>query len=69
MAVREVLKMGNPTLRVKCDPVDPAEIKTPEFQELIQDMFDTMDAEEGIGIAAPQNWCHQTSRHCRSATR
>ena len=54
MAVREVLKMGNPTLRVKCDLVDPSEISTPEFKQLIQDMFETMDAEEGIGIAAPQ---------------
>jgi len=54
MAVREVLKMGNPTLRVKCDLVDPKEISTPEFKQLIQDMFETMDAEEGIGIAAPQ---------------
>ncbi|MBC96935.1 MAG: peptide deformylase [Halobacteriovoraceae bacterium] len=54
MAVKEVLKMGNPTLRVKSEPVDPSEISTPEFKQLIQDMFETMDAEDGIGIAAPQ---------------
>lgn len=54
MAVREVLRMGNPTLRVKCDTVDPTELNTPEFKQLIQDMFDTMNEEEGIGIAAPQ---------------
>ncbi len=54
MAIKEVLKMGNPTLRVKCSPVDPKEIHTPEFKQLIQDMFDTMNEEEGIGIAAPQ---------------
>ncbi len=54
MAVREVLKMGNPTLRVKCDPVDPSELNTPEFKQLIQDMFETMNEEEGIVIAAPQ---------------
>jgi peptide deformylase len=54
MAVREVLKMGHPTLRVKSIPVDPKEIHSQEFKELIQDMFETMDAEDGIGIAAPQ---------------
>lgn len=54
MAVKEVLRMGNPTLRVKCDPVGPSELKEPEFKNLIQDMFDTMNQEEGIGIAAPQ---------------
>lgn len=46
--------MGNPTLRVKCDAVNPNELKTAEFKQLIQDMFDTMEEEDGIGIAAPQ---------------
>jgi len=54
VAVKEVLKMGHPTLRVKCNPVDPNELENPEFKNLIQDMFDTMNEEEGIGIAAPQ---------------
>lgn len=54
MAVREVLKMGNPALRIKAKPVTPDEIKGQEFKELIQDMFETMEAEDGIGIAAPQ---------------
>ena len=54
MAVREVLKMGNPTLRVKASPVSLEELKTPEFKQLIQDMFETMEEEDGIGIAAPQ---------------
>ena len=54
MAVREVIKMGHPTLRVKATPVDPEEIQTPEFKQLVADMFETMEAEDGIGIAAPQ---------------
>jgi len=54
MAVREVLKMGHPVLRIKAEPIPREEILTREFKELIQDMFETMEAEEGIGIAAPQ---------------
>ena len=34
MAVKEVLRMGNPTLRVKCEAVDPSELQTPEFKQL-----------------------------------
>jgi len=54
MAVREVLRMGHPTLRVKASPVSKEEILSDEFKSLINDMFETMEAEEGIGIAAPQ---------------
>ncbi len=54
MAVREVLKMGHPTLRVKAEPVSESEIQSKEFKDLVADMFETMKAEEGIGIAAPQ---------------
>lgn len=54
MAVREVLKMGHPTLRVKASPIPKEEILSQEFKELVADMFETMEAEDGIGIAAPQ---------------
>lgn len=54
MAVREVLKMGHPTLRVKAQPISQEEILSTEFKELVADMFETMEAEDGIGIAAPQ---------------
>lgn len=54
MAVREVLRMGHPTLRVKAQDVSLEELQSPEFKQLIQDMFETMEEEEGIGIAAPQ---------------
>jgi peptide deformylase len=54
MAVQTILRMGHPTLRLLASPLLLSEIGTPEFQELIQDMQDTMDAAEGIGIAAPQ---------------
>lgn len=54
MTARKVIRMGHPTLRKVADPVDPAQINTPEFKELLQDLFDTMKVEGGIGIAAPQ---------------
>ena len=52
MAVRPVLKMGAPRLlevSVAVDPVDPQAL-----QPLLKDMWDTMAAENGAGIAAPQ---------------
>lgn len=52
MAVREVLKMGDARLLKTARPVEAFD--TPELQALIVDLFDTMQAEGGVGIAAPQ---------------
>jgi peptide deformylase len=52
MAVRSVLKMGDPLLYKKAEAVK--EFNTPELRELIVDMFDTMAALNGAGLAAPQ---------------
>ena len=54
MAVLEVIKMGHPTLREKAEEVKIEEIKDGSIEKLVKDMFDTMQAENGIGIAAPQ---------------
>lgn len=54
MAVRKVIRMGHPTLRKVAEPVAEKEINTPEFQTLIDDMIETMDAYNGRGLAAPQ---------------
>ena len=54
MPVREVIRMGHPTLRRVADEVDPATIKGEEIQSLIQDLFDTCAVQKGLGIAAPQ---------------
>lgn len=51
MAVRDVLRMGHPVLREKAKPVDVA---TPELRALIADMKETMAAQNGAGLAAPQ---------------
>jgi peptide deformylase len=52
MTVREILKMGDPRLLRVAQPV--RDFNTPELHALIQDMFDTMHAANGAGLAAPQ---------------
>ena len=52
MAVREILKMGDPRLLRVAPPVTAFD--TPELHALVQDMFDTMRAARGAGLAAPQ---------------
>jgi peptide deformylase len=50
--IREILRMGDPRLLSIAKPVD--HFDTPELNELIADMFDTMHAANGAGLAAPQ---------------
>jgi peptide deformylase len=52
MAVRPVLKMGDPVLLKVAAAV--TEFNTPELDALLTDMRDTMAALNGAGIAAPQ---------------
>ncbi len=52
MAVRPVLRMGEPLLLQQAAPV--AQFDPPELHALIQDMRDTMAALNGAGLAAPQ---------------
>jgi len=52
MSVKETLKMGQPLLLQVAEPV--LNFNTPELDTLIQDMYDTMEALDGAGLAAPQ---------------
>jgi peptide deformylase len=52
--VRQILADGHPTLRKIAKRVDPKEIRDALFQQLIDDMFETMYAAPGVGLAAPQ---------------
>ncbi|MDT9001520.1 peptide deformylase [Paucibacter sp. APW11] len=52
MAVREILKMGDPRLLRQAQPVQGFD--TPALHALLADMFDTMVAANGAGLAAPQ---------------
>jgi peptide deformylase len=52
MAIRDVLKMGDPRLLAVSEPV--AVFGTPELETLLTDMRDTMRHLNGAGLAAPQ---------------
>ena len=52
MAIKPVLKMGDASLLQVAERVE--KFDTPELKVLIQDMHDTMEAEDGAGLAAPQ---------------
>ena len=52
MAIRDVLKMGDPRLLEPARPVE--DFSSLELAQLIVDMHDTMRALNGAGLAAPQ---------------
>ena len=52
MAARQVLKIGNPRLLEVAEPV--TSFNTSQLDDIINDMFDTMAAHDGAGLAAPQ---------------
>ena len=52
MAVREILKMGDPRLLRVAPPVTG--FGSPELHALVADLLDTMEAANGAGLAAPQ---------------
>lgn len=57
MAIRPVLRMGDPRLLERSREVE--RFDTPELHTLIEDMQDTMRALSGAGLAAPQIGVHQ----------
>jgi len=52
MPIREVLKMGDPRLLAVAKPV--GQFGTPDLENLLTDMQDTMRHLNGAGLAAPQ---------------
>jgi len=50
--IREVLRMGDPRLLERAREVE--RVDTPELRALLDDMRDTMRAQNGAGLAAPQ---------------
>jgi peptide deformylase len=51
MAVLRIRKLGDPVLREKARPVERFD---GAFRRLVDDMFETMYAAPGVGLAAPQ---------------
>lgn len=52
MTIKAVLRMGDPRLLEIAAAI--THFDTPELHELVQDLMDTMRAEDGAGLAAPQ---------------
>ena len=52
MTLRTIIKMGDPRLLRVAQPV--TEFDTDDLHLLVADMWQTMDAEGGVGLAAPQ---------------
>jgi len=50
--IHEILRMGDPRLLQVSKPV--RDLQAPELGRLVEDMFDTMHAADGAGLAAPQ---------------
>lgn len=50
--VRSIVKYGSPVLETVADPV--TSFGTPELRQLVDDMWETMYAAKGVGLAAPQ---------------
>lgn len=50
--VRKILKYGEPVLEQKADPI--TDFDNSDLKELIADMWETMYAAKGVGLAAPQ---------------
>jgi len=54
VSVLEIAMIGDPILRQRASEVSPTELRSPEVQQLIDDMIDTMRDANGAGIAANQ---------------
>lgn len=50
--IHKIVKLGDVVLERKTEAV--TEFDTPELRELVADMFETMYASKGVGLAAPQ---------------
>lgn len=49
--IRDILKMGDPRLLRVAKPV--VDIADPELATIVADMYETMHAANGVGLAAP----------------
>jgi peptide deformylase len=55
MALRRILRIDNPEdNKILKSRSEPVRLPAPELRSLIEDMFETMHAADGVGLAAPQ---------------
>ena len=65
--ILKVARLGFPSLRTAASPVPADRIKTREFQQLIDDMIETMYEYSGVGLAAPAGPFADSTGRARSA--
>jgi peptide deformylase len=58
----EIAQIGAPVLRQRAREVGPDALQTPEMQQLVDDIVETMRHAKGAGLAAPQ--VHRSVRIC-----
>ncbi|MDP1604710.1 MAG: peptide deformylase [Legionella sp.] len=54
MDKNQIILLGNPLLRQISQPITEEEFGTPELKQLEQELFAMLQAEKGLGLAAPQ---------------
>jgi peptide deformylase len=54
MTVLDIVRLGDPVLRTPAEQVGQEELAAEATQRLIDDLFETMGAAGGVGLAAPQ---------------
>jgi len=52
--ILHVAKLGHPVLRGRAEPVDPEQIADPLFQVFLDDLLESMEYHDGVGLAGPQ---------------
>ncbi len=52
--ILKVARLGHPVLRETARDVDPGEIRKGSLKPLVEQMFETMHAYQGVGLAGPQ---------------
>jgi peptide deformylase len=60
VSVLEIAQVGHPVLRERAAEVSPEALRSPEVQQLIDDLIETKRAANGAGLAA--NQVHDTHR-------
>ncbi len=52
--ILKVSRLGHPVLRQVAEDADPSEVTGGAYRQLVDDMFATMEAYRGVGLAGPQ---------------
>jgi peptide deformylase len=54
MSILKVSRLGHPVLREQASDIEVVDIRKGKFRQLVKDMFETMEAYQGVGLAGPQ---------------